>query len=126
MLTRPEVAEKRAAFEGLPSGQVTEDIRSAIAELRKLGLSKNEIKFYKGCPSVFGIATSDKMLLNPYPNQEQSHHCFTLIATDTKDENDIYNKYKKCHFERPWEKAEDVPEKLWNNKVKTRRTKKKA
>ena len=48
------------------------------------------------------------MLLNPYPYENESHRCMTLVVRKTEDKEDIYHQYFDAHFERPWKHAEPV------------------
>ncbi len=50
------------------------------------------------------------MLLNPYPNESESHRCMTLVVRKTQNTEDIYHQYFESHFEKPWERAVPVDE----------------
>jgi hypothetical protein len=75
---------------------------------REYGIKAAAIRFYAFRPSVFAIATSRHMLLNPYPLGEQAHRCTAIIVTRTGDAKadgdarDIYSQYIRTHFERTW------------------------
>lgn len=66
------------------------------------------IRLYAFRPSVFAIATSRHMLLNPYPHEEQGSRCMSMVVTRLPDEHigdgagDIYRQYIRSHFERTW------------------------
>jgi hypothetical protein len=105
MLTQPQFAELRAEREKRTAGAITHEIEGAVTQLRTLGVDSAHIKFYSGTPTVFGIATSEAMLLNPYPYEDESHRCMTMIVRKTENKQDIYHQYFKAHFARPWEHA---------------------
>jgi hypothetical protein len=108
MLTEPEVAERRRQQEGRPPGLISGEVRKSIEELFELGVQKKQLKCYTGGPTVFGIATSEMMLLNPYPNEMESQHGFSVIVARTTDLSCIYHRYLKYHFDRPWNSAKSI------------------
>jgi hypothetical protein len=113
MLTNPEVGDRRAQQEHRDPGQIPADIRQSVRDLSNAGVPRDSIKYYGGSPTVFGLATSQHMLLNPYPYEQESHRCFTLIVRKTEYRKDIYHQYRKAHFDDPWEHAQTVPESDW-------------
>src|ERR1700674_385381 len=112
LLTHPEVAERRAHQEQRPQGAIAGEVKSAVTQLTALGVSTDQIRYYRGSPTVFGIATSEVMLLNPYPYENESHRCMTLVVRKTDEKEDIYHQYFDAHFERPWKNAEPVQKAL--------------
>jgi hypothetical protein len=67
-----------------------------------------------GAPTVFVIATTSKMLLNPYPHTRESNRCFSLIVRKTKSDSDIYHQYKRFHCETPWDRAREQTPQEWD------------
>ena len=114
LMTDPQVADFRAQQEGRPKGDIQTEIRAGIARLRLSGIKRECVKYYPGTPTVFAIATSEKMLLNPYPYESESQRCFSLIVQRTKNPEDIYQQYIEYHFERPWRRATPIPLEDWN------------
>ncbi len=110
MMTHPDTAERRAKQEKRPPDAIAGEVRGAVTQLNSLGVGNEQIRYYRGAPTVFGIATSDLMLLNPYPLENESHRCMTLVVRKTEDSEDIYHQYFDSHFERPWENAVPVSE----------------
>lgn len=110
MLTHPDTAERRAEAEERADGEILDEVKRTVKELRRLGVSSEQMRYYRGAPTVFGIATSEHMLLNPYPYESESHRCMTLIVRKTEDPEDIYHQYFDAHFERPWDNGEPVDE----------------
>jgi hypothetical protein len=114
LMTEPHIAEARARQEEHDPKGIIEEIRISVQELKALGLEKESIRYYAGAPTVFTIATTSKMLLNPYPHTRESHRCFSLIVRRTAFDNDIYHQYKKYHCDRPWEKARQLTAEDWS------------
>jgi len=113
LLTDPQVAEHRARQEGLDAGVIASHIRQSVRELCLAGAPQEALRYYLGGPTVFGIATSNNMLLNPYPLAVESHRCFTLIVQRTPYGNDIYRQYREFHFDNPWEQGVAIPDTDW-------------
>lgn len=110
MLTHPETADRRSHQEKRPPGAIAGEVTNSVTQLRTLGVPVENIKYYRGSPTVFGIATSEAMLLNPYPYENESHRCWTVIVRKTDAPEDIYHQYFDAHFERPWSHAVPVDE----------------
>lgn len=108
MLTHPETSELRAEQEKRPPGAIAGEVRGSVTQLLEIGFQVDQIKYYRGAPTVFGIATSEAMLLNPYPYESESHRCMTLVVRKTENTEDIYHQYFTHHFEQPWENAVPV------------------
>lgn len=114
LLTDPEVSEQRACQEGADAGAIARQIRESIRELGHAGVPKQAVRYYRGGPTVFGIATSSNMLLNPYPLAVESHRCFALIVQRTQYSNDIYRQYRKDHFDKTWDHGVAIPDNDWH------------
>jgi hypothetical protein len=114
LMTHPEFANYRANQEKRQPGEIPHEIGMNISILKNYGIKKEMVKFYRGTPTVFGIATSDRMLLNPYPYQSEAFRCFSLIVLKTNNvDEDIFHQYLKYHFQEPWEKAEILSNDDW-------------
>lgn len=114
LITEPSIAEARAIQEGRTRGYITGEIRNSVQQLKDIGIERQSIKYYVGAPTVFVIATTSKMLLNPYPHTRESNRCFSLIVRKTKSDSDIYHQYKKYHCETPWDKAREQTPQEWD------------
>ena len=102
LMTDPDVADMRAKQERRAKGAIPREIEDTVQILKGTGVPRERIKYYSGTPTVFAIATSEKMLLNPYPYEAESHRCFSLIVRATSSEDGIYHQYLKYHFDWPW------------------------
>lgn len=105
MMVHPSVADLRASQERRIPGAIANEVKADAHELLGLGLREKHIRYYRGAPTVFGIATSEMMLLNPYPAEDESHRCFSMIVRKTEDTQDIYHQYFGVHFDYPWQNA---------------------
>jgi hypothetical protein len=115
MMTDPEVADFRAEQEGREKGEIPKEIEMNLAYLKRIGVKRESIRFYRGTPTVFAIATQDRMLLNPYPYQSEAFRCFSIVVHKTLNQHaDIYHQYLRFHFEEPWTHATEVPPDRWN------------
>jgi hypothetical protein len=115
LLTHPDVGDRRARQERRHDGDIPNDIRQSVRDLSQALVPRDAIRYYHGSPTVFGIATSARMLLNPYPLEEESHRCFTLIVRRTEYRKDIYHQYRNIHFDKPWEHAMPIPDEDWTH-----------
>jgi hypothetical protein len=116
MMTDPKVADFRGEQEHRAEGEIPNDIIMNIAYLKRIGVKKDSIRFYSGTPTVFAIATSDRMLLNPYPYQTQAFRCFSIVVHKTLNPDaDIYHQYLRYHFEEPWQNTKEISSDVWNN-----------
>jgi hypothetical protein len=116
MLTRPDMADLRAKQERRRQGAIAKDIADNLDALKRVGVKREDIRYYPGAPTVFAVATTETMLLNPYPYETEGFRCFTLIVEKTSDpEEDIYDQYMRYHFTEPWEQAEEVSQQDWDN-----------
>jgi transcriptional regulator with XRE-family HTH domain len=88
-------------------GRATESIETEIFEnaeklIKDWHLKEENIRFYKGAPTVFLLFTSERMLLNPYTYQTEAFKTFTIEVARTRFEDDAYSQFAGHHFERPW------------------------
>jgi hypothetical protein len=114
LMTELDTANIRAQQEGRGKGDIPDEIKMNLRHLKRIGVRRECIKFYPGAPTVFAIATTDKMILNPYPYQTEAFRCFTLIVRKTEvNARDIFNQYLRFHFEEPWQHAAEVPPEMW-------------
>jgi TIR domain len=118
LMTDPTFAGLREAAEVRPEGSISREIEATLTKLRQLGFDREQVHFYKGTPTAFAIATSNRMLINPYPYGASAYQCFCLIvastsAQPTETPTDIFSQYLNAHFVKPWMTSEAVPLELW-------------
>lgn len=108
LMADPEYTVARSG-DGGNSAELRQRAYALVSRLQdEYGVKASAIRFYAFRPSVFAIATSQHMLLNPYPHQEQGHRCMSMVLTrvigpDTDgNSHDIYSQYIRTHFERTW------------------------
>ncbi|MEJ5203525.1 MAG: hypothetical protein WHV66_14985 [Anaerolineales bacterium] len=115
MMTDPKVADLRAKQERRADGEIPKEIEMNLAYLKRIGIKRECVRFYPGTPTVFAIATSDRMLLNPYPYQTEAFRCFSIIVHKTLDaDSDIYHQYLRYHFEEPWQRSVAISADDWD------------
>lgn len=108
LMADPEYTIARSENGG-NSAELRQRAYDLIARLqREYGVKASAIRLYAFRPTVFAIATSRHMLLNPYPHQEQASHCMSLVVKAIETETDgnsraIYSQYRQSHFERTWD-----------------------
>ncbi len=124
LMAQPDVADKRYMQEKRSPGQIKNEVKADVKELFGLGIKPEWLRYYSGSPTVFGIVTSEMILLNPYPAEDESHRCFSLIARRTNDRQDIYHQYFNAHFNGPWQNAKpnNLKDKNNNNHPKDKVT----
>lgn len=108
LMADPEYTIARSGDRG-DSEDFRQRTHAFIALLQgEYGIKATALRFYAFRPSVFAIATSRHMLLNPYPLEEQAHRCMSIVVTRSAgaeangDARDIYSQYIRSHFERTW------------------------
>ncbi len=103
LLTHPHYSRYREGQESREKDDIAKEILHAIAWLKQHGIGKEDVKFYKGTPTCFLIATTERMLINPYPYQIEAFRCFCLEVVPTESPHSMYNSYWVNHFKKPWE-----------------------
>jgi hypothetical protein len=113
LMTHPEFAEVRAHQETRNANSITEEIKEALRHLKTWKVPLHCIKLAEATPTVFAIATRERMLLNPYPYGQEAYRSFTLTVRRAREDQsnhpdihrDIFEQYQSRHFELPWESA---------------------
>lgn len=113
LCTHPTGADARAEQEGRKFGAIYLEISVSLANLKEAGLKRQNVRFSKSAPTVFGVCTSDHMLLNPYPYGNEAFLNFSMIVRKTFRDG-IFARYLQDHFERSWASGEEVSEYKWN------------
>lgn len=111
LLTHPAFAHLRQALECIQRKEtfsVAQEILETVKILQKLGLPHENIRFIRATPTMFGIMTSNIMMLNPYPYEIQAVASATLIFDSKNGENEVYNAFRRSHFEGVWEDNRNV------------------
>ena len=114
LMTNPEVADLRTKQEERAEGEIPTNIRMNLAYLKRVGVKRESVRYYYGTPTVFAVATTDRMLLNPYPYQIEAFRCFSLTIHKTLNPHeDIFHQYIRHHFQEPWECAMEISLDEW-------------
>jgi hypothetical protein len=107
LLTHPFYSKFREDQEESPPGGIAIEILHAIAWLEQRGVSPRNIKVYKGTPTCFMIATTERMMINPYPYQKQAFRSFCLELENVREGKSIYNSFWTNHYHKPWYGVEE-------------------
>jgi len=112
ILTHPEYSQAREGPEGRDNGVIKGEILESIHKLINWGVSVEAIQLYKGSPTVFMIAASDHMLLNPYPYGTEAYRCFCIqVSSRGSIFPQYYEKHYKAICDSEWvEKCSDFLE----------------
>jgi hypothetical protein len=114
MMTDPKIADLRAKQERRKDGEIPMEVQMNLAYLKRIGVRRESVRYYSGTPTVFAVATTDRMLLNPYPYQREAFRCFSMIVQQTNNpEADIFTQYLHYHFEEPWQRTMEIPSDEW-------------
>jgi hypothetical protein len=73
----------RAQQECRAAGEIPKEVEMNLAFLKRMGVQRESVRFYAAPPTVFAIATTDRMIINPYPLQAEAFRCFTMIVNRT-------------------------------------------
>jgi hypothetical protein len=115
MMTDPKLADFRAQQEGRAGGEIPKEVEMSLAYLKRIGVKRDSVRYYSGTPTVFAIATGDRMLLNPYPYQTEAFRCFAIVVHKTLEPDaDIYHQYLRYHFEEPWQRTTEISAVDWD------------
>ncbi len=113
LLTHPKFADYRAKQENRNKGAIPAEIGEAQTFLQRRAVPDHCVRAAEATPTVFAIATRERMLLNPYPLGAEAFRSFTLTIRKVHDaqnhhaamHRDIFEQYEFRHFERPWASA---------------------
>jgi len=111
LLTHPTFARVRARQEHRAVTAIPEEISEALEFLHAHQVNAACIRMTQASPTVFAIATRERMLLNPYPYGAEAHRSFAIIVKRVHQEpndhdslhRDIFEQYEQRHFVRPWD-----------------------
>jgi len=119
LLTHPKYSRFRENQEDRPPGAIEDEIFDGIRKLEsnfEIGYPDPPdlklapmVKLYKGTPTCFMIVAGNRMLINPYPYEEEAYKsfCVAVRKVEQRDmnvdvERTIYAQYLRAHFEKPW------------------------
>jgi hypothetical protein len=108
LLTHPAVADLRADQEGIEFKVIGEEIIKSLELLEQWRIPVNNVRLYKGAPTIFAIKTTDQMLLNPYTYTAVAYDSPCFISDRRERQNPyLYDWYDTHHF-GAWNSAELV------------------
>jgi hypothetical protein len=102
LLTHPAFAHLRQPAEERASGDIElEILKTAIYLHCVAGMKSNELRFYRGSPTVFAIQVGDHILVNPYPYGTMAMDTLCLEFERGK-EGSYIAKFMNMHFNHTW------------------------
>jgi len=121
LLTHPALAFLREDAEGRAPGDIKQEIIATLRYLTQerggqderpgLGVTHQNIKLYKGTPTIFSIVTSSHLFMNPYTYQSNAFESF-CIEIRRAGTNDLYSRFINDHFHKPWKNEPRTTETL--------------
>ncbi|MGA2725101.1 MAG: hypothetical protein ABSG79_22145 [Bryobacteraceae bacterium] len=118
LLTHPEYAKLREIQEDRSRGALVREMLHAVDWLERRGVPLDSIRVYKGEPTCFMIASTESMLLNPYPYEREASRNFSLIVENTESERSLFYNYWTHHYYRPWYGEGDIRNGFWEGTVR--------
>jgi hypothetical protein len=102
LLTHPAFAHLRQPAEERASGDIELEILKTTIYLHCVaGMKSNELRFYRGSPTVFAIQVGDHILVNPYPYGTMAMDTLCLEFERGK-EGSYIAKFMNMHFNHTW------------------------
>lgn len=102
-VTHPAFAHHRSQQEGRSKGGIEAEIiknLTYLLSIRKQYPDLLELKCYMGTPTIFAVATSEIMLINPYPYYSTA---YSSPAQFLQYGSAMYRYYYKSHFQMAWD-----------------------
>ena len=113
LVTDPTLVDARAAQEERPPAAIFYEMCQNIVEFEQVRLRRENVRYCTGAPTVFGVCTSDRLLLNPYPFGCEAFKHFSLIFRKTSDADTVFDRYLADHFEKAWEASDEITPRQW-------------
>lgn len=102
LLTHPAYAHLRQPAEERSSGDIELEIIKTTLYLSLIGkLGGDELRFYRGSPTVFLIRIENHILLNPYPYGQMAMKTLGLEFESESEDSYIYS-FSAMHFDHTW------------------------
>jgi len=102
LLTHPAYAHLRQPAEERSSGDIElEILKTAIYLHCVAGMTEDELRFYRGSPTVFLIMAGKHILLNPYPYGKMAMDTLCL-EFESDSEGSYVADFAGMHFDHTW------------------------
>jgi hypothetical protein len=99
LLTHPVVADLRAGQEARQFTDIGKEIIASLRTLKDWKVPPEDVRLYKGTPTVFAIKTASKMFLNPYPYGAVAFDSPCIIVESRGDNPSyFYDAFDAFHF----------------------------
>lgn len=102
LLTHPSYAHLRRPAEERSSGDIELEILKTMIYLSCIaGMTNEQLRLYRGSPTVFAIQAGEHYLINPYPYGQMAMDTLCLEFESREDNSYIANFMRK-HFKQTW------------------------
>ena len=99
LLTHPVVADLRAGQEARQATDIGKEIIASLRVLKEWGVPPENVRLYKGTPTIFAIKTTQYMFLNPYPYGAVAFDSPSfIIGTTHQHTSYFYDAFDAFHF----------------------------
>ncbi len=99
LLTHPMVADLRAGQEARQITEIGKEIVASLRVLKEWGVPPENVRLYKGTPTIFAIKTGQRMFLNPYPYGAVAYDSPSFIVGTTDHmASYFYDAFDASHF----------------------------
>ena len=110
VLSSPLFSFLREPIESRRSGAIWDEIMEAAQMLTKtdgkIGLDDRNVRFFPGTPTVFLLATSRRMLLNPYTYGTMAYQTFCVeVQRPPESTESVYDVYLREHFTKAYQNS---------------------
>ena len=99
LLTHPQYSRYRENQEDRPTGAIEDEIFDGIRKLESCVEDKFPetpdrilapmVKLYKGTPTCFMIIAGNRMLINPYPYEEEAYKSYCILVRKVEPRNSL-------------------------------------
>lgn len=114
LLTHPDSSAWREDQEARKKGSIKEEIRESVKLLLDWGVKPDNIRFYRGAPTIFLMFTPTRMLANPYTYRAEAFKTVTFELSPAQKAaglpGGIYEQYFEHHFSTPFKDSDSLHE----------------
>ena len=111
MLTHPIVADFRSNQENRKPTEIGDEVLSSLRTLQSWDVEPSRVKLYLGTPTCFGIKTTKRMIINPYPYISVSYDSPCLLLQHSSVDGApgyFFDEFSSRHF-GAWDTGLAVP-----------------
>lgn len=103
LLTHPAYAHLRQPAEERSSGDIELEILKTAIYLHCVAkMGDNQLRLYRGSPTVFTIKVNKHILLNPYPYGKMAMETLCLEFESSEETSSFIGNFVNMHFNHTW------------------------